>query len=229
MCCIIYVGARILDFTRKNIRSSRPSDGRYWRSGRITFERKSYRDRVWNERQTIQSKERIEKSYKWANFPGNDQVWPVYDQVTTPSVRHIVILQHKNRFIWCNNNGSSHSHIGHNLQLYQNFKKYEKCWMGGVELWTFLEGISSEMLHSFQINSLHILNSGDLPAGQTLCPSSQKLSTISEGHKKWSHTSVSAICLFHYYLPGHYLGKALFWIIKSSGLLTYVSPLFRKK
>ena len=34
---------------------------------------------------------------------------------------------------------------------------------------TFLEGIASEILHSFQINSLHILNSHDLPAGQTLC------------------------------------------------------------
>ena len=33
---------------------------------------------------------------------------------------------------------------------------------------------------------LHILNSGDLPAGQTLCSSSQKLSPTSEGHKKWS-------------------------------------------
>ena len=34
---------------------------------------------------------------------------------------------------------------------------------------TCLEGIASEILHSFQINSLHILNSGGLPAGQTLC------------------------------------------------------------
>ena len=68
---------------------------------------------------------------------------------------------------------------------------------------TFLEGISSEMLHSFQINSLHILNSGDLPAGQTLRTSLQKLSSISEGHKKWSPNECSAICLFHYYLTGH--------------------------
>ena len=37
-----------------------------------------------------------------------------------------------------------------------------------------------------QINSLHILNSGDLPAGQTLCTYSQKLSYTPEGHKKWS-------------------------------------------
>ena len=37
---------------------------------------------------------------------------------------------------------------------------------------TFLEEISSEMLHSFQINSLHIMNSDDLPVGQTLCTSS---------------------------------------------------------
>ena len=41
-------------------------------TGRITFERKSYRDGVWNERRTIQSKERMDKSFKWANFPGND-------------------------------------------------------------------------------------------------------------------------------------------------------------
>ena len=34
---------------------------------------------------------------------------------------------------------------------------------------TFLEGIASEMFHSFQINSLHILNSGGLPTGQALC------------------------------------------------------------
>ena len=46
--------------------------------------------------------------------------------------------------------------------------------------------ISSEMLLSFQINSLHILNSDDLPAGYTLFTSSQKLSSTSEGHKKWS-------------------------------------------
>ena len=85
------------------------------------------------------------------------------------------------------------------------------------------------MLHSFQINSLHILNSGDLPAGQTLCPSSQKLSTISEGHKKWSpnerfsHLPLSLLPAWS--LPG----KSALLNYKSSAILTYVSPLFRKK
>ena len=37
-----------------------------------------------------------------------------------------------------------------------------------------------------QINSMHILNSGDLPAGRTLCTYSQKLYSTSEGHKVWS-------------------------------------------
>ena len=64
---------------------------------------------------------------------------------------------------------------------------------------TFLEGNLSEMLISFQINILHILNSDDHPAGQTLCISSQKLSSTSEGHKKWSpnecfsHLSISLL------------------------------------
>ena len=40
------------------------------KDGRITFERKSYRDEVWKERRSTQSKERMDKSLKWANFPG---------------------------------------------------------------------------------------------------------------------------------------------------------------
>ena len=78
---------------------------------RITFEWKSYHERL-----TIQPIERIEKSYKRAKSPGNDQVtkihtndnFPGNDQVMTLSVHHIV--------------------------FYQNFKKCENCWMGGVEL-----------------------------------------------------------------------------------------------
>ena len=41
-------------------------------NGRAAFERKSYRDGVGNERRTIQSKERVDNSFKLANFPGND-------------------------------------------------------------------------------------------------------------------------------------------------------------
>ena len=68
----------------------------YW-EGRITFERKSYRDRVWvdwknhtNER-IFQVMTRLwpgnENSYKWANVPGNNQIM-------TQSIHHIVILPH---------------------------------------------------------------------------------------------------------------------------------------
>ena len=45
--------------------------------GWITFELKSYRDRVWIGQQTIQSKAWIEKSYKWAKFPYHDQVMKI--------------------------------------------------------------------------------------------------------------------------------------------------------
>ena len=52
-----------------------PVDKTYWRfsqNGQIMFERKSHRDAVWNEWRTIQSKERMDETFKWADFPGND-------------------------------------------------------------------------------------------------------------------------------------------------------------
>ena len=54
----------------------------YGCNGGITFERKSYCDGVWNERRTIQSKERMDKSIKWANFPGNDLYLSIHSVVS---------------------------------------------------------------------------------------------------------------------------------------------------
>ena len=63
---------------------------------------------------------------------------------------------------------------------------------------TFLDGISSEMLHSFHINSLHILNSGDLPPNADIVYFFTE-TVLSEEHKKWSpnecfsHLSISLL------------------------------------
>ena len=54
----------------------------------------------------------------------------------------------------------------------------KKCWMGGVELC-----IKMHMKRFYRIICPLLF---DLPAGQTLCACSQKLSSTSEGHKKWS-------------------------------------------
>ena len=117
----------------------------------------------------------------------------------TPSVRQLVILQHKILILLyvapqlTNWEVVVGLYAGYNcvcflnlfssfisLQLYQNFKKNEKCWirMGGVELC-----IKMRMKRFCRIICLLLV---DLPAGQTLCTSPQKLSSTSEGHKKWS-------------------------------------------
>ena len=49
--------------------------------GWITYELKSYHGWEWNERRTIQSKERMEKSFKWANFPGNNLLKRIHSVV----------------------------------------------------------------------------------------------------------------------------------------------------
>ena len=99
-----------------------------------------------------------------------------YDQVMIPSVLQLVILQNKillyvapqlTNWVWEVKLGFS-SFIS--LQLYQNFMKYEKCWMGGVEL-----RIKMRMKRFCRIICPLLFN---LPAGQTLCTSSQKLYDI---------------------------------------------------